>query len=91
MTKLELIENLRTECGISKNEAAIIVDLFFRKISEAFSSGERVEVRGFCSFFVKEYNKYDGRNPRKGEIVKVSAKKLPFFKCGKKLRERVDH
>jgi integration host factor subunit beta len=86
-----LIDNLKTECGISKNEAFIIVDLFFGKISEALSSGDRVEVRGLCSFFVKEYKKYDGRNPRTGEIVKVLAKKLPFFKCGKELKERVDY
>jgi integration host factor subunit beta len=91
MTKLELVENLRTECGISKNEAFVIVDLFFRKISDALSSGDRVEVRGLCSFFVKNYKPYDGRNPRTGEIVEVPAKKLPFFKCGKELRVRVDN
>jgi integration host factor subunit beta len=91
MTKLELVENLRTECGISKNEASVIVDLFFRKISEALYSGDRVEVRGLCSFFVKNYKPYDGRNPRTGEIVEVLSKKLPFFKCGKELRERVDY
>ena len=91
MTKLELVENLRTETGISKNEASVIIDLFFRKISEALSSGDRVEVRGLCSFFVKNYKPYDGRNPRTGEIVEVPAKKLPFFKCGKELRVRVDN
>ena len=90
LTKLELIENLKTECGISNNEAYVVVDSFFAKISEALSIGERIEVRGFCSFFVKKYKKYSGRNPRTGEIVKVPAKKLPFFKCGKELKERVD-
>ena len=91
LTKIQLIENLKTECGISKNDASTIVNLFFGKISDALSSGGRIEVRGLCSFFVKKYKKYDGRNPWTGEFVKVPVKKLPFFKCGKELRKRVDH
>ncbi len=91
MNKLELISALRNKCQISKNEAATIVDLFFEKISEALAEGDRVEIRGLCSFFVKEYNSYQGRNPRTGESVQVAAKKLPFFKCGKELKERVDY
>ena len=79
MNKLELISALRNKCQISKNEAATIVDLFFGKISEALAEGDRVEIRGLCSFFVKEYNSYQGRNPRTGESVQVAAKKLPFF------------
>ena len=90
MKKLELVESLKSEYGISRNEASVIVNLVFGKISEALSAGDRVEVRGFCSFFVKNYKEYLGRNPRTGEFVRVSAKKLPFFKCGKELRERVD-
>ena len=91
MNKLELISALRNKCQISKNEAATIVDLFFGKISDALSEGDRVEIRGLCSFFVKEYDSYKGRNPRTGESVKVAPKKLPFFKCGKELKERVDY
>ena len=91
MNKLELISRLRNTCQISKNEAATIVDLFFGKISDALSEGDRVEIRGLCSFFVKEYDSYKGRNPRTGESVKVAPKKLPFFKCGKELKERVDY
>ena len=90
MNKLELIKNLKNECQISKKEAATIVDLFFDKISEALAEGDRVEIRGLCSFFVKEYNSYKGRNPRTGERVQVAPKRLPFFKCGKELRKRVD-
>ena len=91
MNKLELIGTLRDECQISKNEAAKVVDLFFDEISSALAEGDRVEIRGLCSFFVKEYQSYQGRNPKTGEAVTVAPKKLPFFKCGKELKERVDY
>ena len=91
MNKLELIGALGNECQISKKEAATIVDLFFDKISTALAEGDRVEIRGLCSFFVKEYKSYQGRNPKTGEIVTVASKKLPFFKIGKELKERVDY
>ena len=91
MNKLELVDTLRDECQISKKEAAAIVDLFFSKISDALVRGDRVEIRGLCSFFIKEYDSYAGRNPRTGESVMVAPKKLPFFKCGKELKERVDY
>ena len=91
MNKLELIEALKKECRISKKEAAAVVDLFFESMSEALASGDRVEIRGLCSFYVKEYESYLGRNPKTGENVQVGSKKLPFFKCGKKLKERVDY
>ena len=91
MNKLELIDTLRDECQISKKEAATIVNLFFRKMSNALAEGDRVEIRGLCSFSVKEYNSYQGRNPRTGERVQVASKKLPFFKCGEELKDRVDY
>jgi len=91
MNKIELINALKNECMISKKEAATIVDLFFDKISSALSEGDRVEIRGLCTFFVKEYESYNGRNPRTGETVAVSPKKLPFFKCGQELKRRVDY
>jgi len=91
MNKLELIDALRGECRISKREAATIIDLFFDRISEALADGDRVEIRGLCSFFVKEYKSYQGRNPRTGEDVDVAPKRLPFFKCGKELKDRVDY
>jgi integration host factor subunit beta len=91
VNKLELIKNLKEEGQISKNEAAAIVDLFFNKISDALAEGDRVEIRGLCSFFVKEYNSYTGRNPRTGKKVQVDRKRLPFFKVGKELKERVDY
>ena len=91
MNKLELIDALRNECRISKREAATIIDLFFDRISEALADGDRVEIRGLCSFFVKKYKSYQGRNPRTGEGVQVAPKKLPFFKCGRELKRRVDY
>ena len=90
MNKLELINNLKEECQISKNEAATIVDIFFGKISDALAEGDRVEIRGLCSFFVKEYESYQGRNPKTGKRVQVAPKRLPFFKVGKELKDRVD-
>ncbi len=91
MNKLELIDSMKNECRISKKEAATIVDLFFDKISTALAEGDRVEIRGLCSFFVKKYDSYTGRNPMTGETVRVAPKRLPFFKCGKELKNRVDY
>jgi integration host factor subunit beta len=66
MNKLDLIEALRKEAGISKNEAKGAVKLFFDKMAESLASGDRVEIRGLCSFYVKEYKGYTGRNPKSG-------------------------
>ena len=90
MNKLDLIEALKTEAGLTSNEAAAVVHLFFNEIANAMAKGDRVEIRGLCSFFVKKYKSYTGRNPKTGEQVKIKPKKLPFFKCGKELKERVD-
>ena len=90
MNKLELIEALKTEAGLTKNEATAVVNLFFNEMIDALANGDRVEIRGLCSFFVKKYKAYTGRNPKTGEQVKIKPKKLPFFKCGTELRERVD-
>ena len=91
MNKIDLINALKIECRLSKKEAAAIVDLFFDKISSALAEGERVELRGLCTFFVKEYESYHGRNPKTGETVAVGPKKLPVFKCGQELKRRVDY
>ena len=91
MQKLKLIDALKKECRISKKEAAAIVDLFFESMSEALAKGDRVEIRGLCSFYMKEYKSYEGRNPKTGESVQVTPKRLPFFKCGKELKDRVDY
>ena len=90
MNKLDLIATLKNEAELTKSEAAAVVYLFFNEMANALAEGDRVEIRGLCSFFVKEYDSYQGRNPRTGETVTVAPKKLPFFKCGKELRNRVD-
>ncbi len=91
MNKLELIEALKKEAGISRNEAAAAVKLLFDKMTESLANGDRVEIRGLCTFYVKEYKGYTGRNPKTGAQVQIKPKKLPFFKCGKELKERVDN
>lgn len=91
MNKADLIEALQNKAGISKKEAETVVNLFINEISNALASRDRVEIRGLCSFCVKNYKAYTGRNPKTREHVKVMAKKLPFFKCGKELKERVDY
>ncbi|AOY58214.1 MULTISPECIES: HU family DNA-binding protein [Desulfococcus] len=91
MNKLELISTLKNEANISKAEAAKIVEIFFDSMADALAKGERVEIRGLCSFYVKNYKSYTGRNPKTGDKVVINPKKLPFFKCGKELKERVDY
>ena len=91
MNKLELIQALKEKNGLSKFEAAAIVDLFFNEMANALAKGDRVEIRGLCSFYVKKYKAYAGRNPKTGEPAKVKGKKQPFFQIGKELKERVDY
>ena len=90
MNKVQLIQALKDATDLSKSEAAAVVDVFFNEMTAALSKGDRVEIRGFCSFFVKEYRSYTGRNPKTGEKVKIAPKKLPFFKVGKELKAWVN-
>ena len=90
MNKADLAQTLCSTNGNSKVEAKRIVNLFFDQMATALEKGDRVEIRGLCSFYVKKYEGYTGRNPKTGETVEIAQKKLPYFKCGKGLRERVD-
>lgn len=90
MNKSELIETLAEKLKITKKKAEDVVNLIFDSMIEAMARGERIEIRGLGSFMVKEYGAYTGRNPRTGESIKVKPKRLPFFKVGKELKERVD-
>jgi integration host factor subunit beta len=90
LNKLELISVLREKTDISKSEAAKVVEHFFDNMANALARGDRVEIRGLCSFHVKKYKKYVGRNPKTGEKVPIKPKKLPFFKAGKELKLRVN-
>lgn len=91
MTKSDLISALKNEHDITKPEATYIVNLFFDEMSNALANGDRVEIRGLCSFHVKKYDAYTGRNPKTRQKIKIKPKRLPFFKCGKELKDRVDH
>ena len=91
MNKLDLTATIKNEAQITKSEAATVVDLFFNEMANALAKGDRVEIRGLCSFYVKKYKAYAGRNPKTGEPTRVKGKKLPFFKCGKELKDRVDY
>jgi len=90
MNQSDLIEALSKETGLTKRKAEEVVKMVFNGMANALAKGDRVEVRGFGSLKVKHYDGYTGHNPKTGEIVKVAPKKLPFFKCGKELKERVD-
>ena len=90
MNKLDLIQALKDATNLSRFKAAAVVDIFFNEMAEELAKGGRVEIQGLCSFFVKEYGAYTGRNPKTGERLKIKPKKLPFFKAGKELKERVD-
>ena len=90
MNKSELIRTLAEERKISLEEATDIVKIFFDSMKEALKNGNRVEIRGFASFKIKEYKGYQGRNPKTGEKVEVKPKRLPFFRSGKNLREYIN-
>ncbi|WP_028575333.1 HU family DNA-binding protein [Desulfonatronovibrio hydrogenovorans] len=87
MNKSELIKSLAEERNISIEEATEVVSIFFDSMKEALKNGDRVEIRGFGSFKIKEYKGYQGRNPKTGETVEVTPKKLPFFRAGKELKD----
>jgi integration host factor subunit beta len=91
MNKSELIEALAERINLPIREAGSITNTLIDTMTEALANGESIEIRGFGSFVVKEYESYTGRNPKTGQKIKVSPKKLPFFKVGKELRERVNN
>lgn len=90
MVKSELIELLASKADVTTAQAEKVVDLFFDSIIEALTTEGRVEIRGFGAFTVRKYKAYDGRNPKTGEKIEVPEKKLPFWKTGLELRQRVD-
>ena len=91
MNKSELIEKMAERCGINVLQAEEIVNLIYKKMKDTMVGGGRIEIRGFGSFVVKEYDAYQGRNPKTGQKISVPPKKLPFFKVGKELKERIDN
>jgi integration host factor subunit beta len=90
MNKSDLINALKDQAGLSRKEAETVVDTLFGTITDTMAANNRVEIRGFGSFSVKHYKAYTGRNPKTGAQINVPAKKLPFFKVGKELKDKVD-
>jgi integration host factor subunit beta len=90
MVKSELVERLAERAGITLFKAEELVDLFFDSIASTLCQGERVEIRGFGAFSIKDYQSYTGRNPKTGDEVRVSPKRLPVWRTGTELRQRVD-
>jgi len=90
MNKSELIEVVAENSGITKKRAEDVVNLIFDSMVEAMVRDDRIEIRGIGSFVVKHYEAYTGRNPRTGVSIRVAPKRLPFFKVGKELKERVN-
>jgi len=91
VNKSELIEKLAERTGLNVMQAEEIINLIYRKMRDTMVNGGRIEIRGFGSFVVKEYQAYQGRNPKTGQKISVPPKKLPFFKVGKELKERIDN
>ena len=90
MTKSDLIEELTQKLQLTKKKVESIVNCCFDTMFEALVNGDRIEIRGFGSWYVKSYKGYTGRNPKTGSSVEVPEKKLPFFKVGKELKKRID-
>lgn len=84
-----LITALHEKADIYKGEDNEVIHMFFDSLTNAMAQADRLETRGLCSFYVKKYKAYAGRNPNSGEIVPVKPKKRPFFKCGKELKGRL--
>lgn len=90
MNKSDLISALTKKEKLTENDAAKIVNLIFDGFADTLMNGGRIEIRGFGSFTVREYDSYTGRNPKTGKTLKVRKKRLPFFKVGKELKARVN-
>jgi len=91
MTKSELIEKVvQSHAILNMKVSEIVVNTVFDSIEEALKSGDKVEIRGFGSFTIRDRLGREARNPKSGEVVRIPSKKTPFFKTGKELKERVN-
>lgn len=90
MNKSDLIDALAAKENMTEKLATDTINLIFTGFADTLKKGDRIEIRGFGSYSVREYKGYKGRNPKTGKKIKVQQKKLPFFKVGKELREMVN-
>ncbi len=92
MTKAELIEKVTDQVnGLTKRQTEVVVNTIFDSIKDAMAHGDKVEIRGFGSFRLRDRRMREGRNPKTGAKVFVPAKRVPFFKAGKELKDLVDN
>ncbi len=90
LIKADMAESLFNELGLNKNEARELVDLFFEELAASLAVGERVKLSGFGNFDLRDKNERPGRNPKTGEKVTISARRVVAFKPGQKLKARVE-
>jgi integration host factor subunit beta len=90
MNKSDLITALAAKENLTERQAADVIKLIFNGFTDTMKKGDRIEIRGFGSFIVREYKAYKGRNPKTGKNIDVRPKKLPFFKVGKDLKGMVN-
>ena len=90
MTKAELVGKLANKSKLSRKQAVDVVNAITQSISDSLAGGDKVEIRGFGSFVIRERNSRIAHNPRSREIVEVPAKRVPFFKAGNDLRKVID-
>ena len=91
MTKAELVEEVSKVADLTKKHSEVIVDTVFKSIIKALHRGEKIELRGFGSFRLRQREPRKGRNPKTGDKVDVPPKKVPYFKPGKELKELINH
>ncbi len=90
MTKAELVEDVARAAELTKKDAERLVEIVFESIIETLNQGEKIELRGFGSFRVRERGARRGRNPKTGDPVNIPAKRVPYFKPGKELKELIN-
>ena len=90
MTKAELVEDVAEAAELTKKDAERLVEIVFESIVETLNQGEKIELRGFGSFRVRERGARRGRNPKTGDPVSIPAKRVPYFKPGKELKELIN-
>ncbi len=91
MTKADLIIEVAKQTALTKKESEIVIKTIFDSITNSLTNGDKVELRGFGSFRIRDRKSRQGRNPKTGDTVEVPAKRVPFFKAGKELRAMVDY
>ncbi len=90
MTKADLVNIVTEKANLQHKQSEMVVNLVFDMMCDALKRDDRIEIRGFGSFVNRSYGAYMGRNPKTGQVVQVPPKRVPFFKVGKELKEKVD-